>query len=519
MSDEIELKLGLDPGQLNRFRRHGLLRSLAQGRARTHHLVTTYYDTPEQALRQKGAALRVRQRDGKGLLQTLKVPTNDTSKGLVQHYEEHETEIESERPDISLIEDQTAADVFGDGSIASELQPVFTTDLRRRVLDVRLVDTDIEVALDVGEVRTDDRKMPICEAELELKSGKAARLFELALALQESIPVHLERRTKAARGYGLMSGALPQPARAEKIALEPDSSVFEGFPVLAQSCIDHMIANEAAVMDGSNPEGVHQMRVGLRRLRALVAMFRPLLTEEVGGYLKEELRWLHGSLAPARDWDVFIDETLGRIAARQDGFPGLDATIRLAERARDEAYIQARTAVRSSRLTKLLLRLDVWLGNGDWADRSDPAKVRTLDGPLKEFAADALERRDRRMRKLGNRHAKLEEAGLHKLRLRSKNARYVADFFRSLYREKPARRYSAAVRDVQDHLGALNDAVVSRGLLDDLAARAERARISRHEIAQARALVTGWNAGRIDVGLDDLPRVWAVLADQKRFWR
>ena len=171
MPDEIELKLGLEPEQLNRFRRHGLLRSLAQGRARTHHLVTTYYDTPELALRQKGAALRVRRRDGKALCQTLKVPATSRRNGSVQHYQEYESEIEGERPDISLIAGDTAADVFGDGSMANDLRPIFTTDLRRRVLDVRLVDSDIEVALDVGEVRSGDRTLPICEAELELKSG------------------------------------------------------------------------------------------------------------------------------------------------------------------------------------------------------------------------------------------------------------------------------------------------------------------------------------------------------------
>ena len=519
MSDEIELKLGLDPEQLNRFRRHGLLRSLAQGRARTHHLVTTYYDTPGLALRRQGAALRVRQRDGKGLCQTLKVPANRASNGLAQHFQEYESEIESERPDISLIEDATAASVFGDGSIADELRPVFTTDLQRRVLDVRLVDTDIEVALDVGEVRSGDRKMPICEAELELKSGKSARLFELALALQESIPVHLERRTKAARGYGLMSGAAPRPVRADKIALDPKGSVVEGFPILAQSCIDHVIANEAAVMDGADPEAVHQMRVGLRRLRALVAIFRPLLVDEVGEYLRAELRWIQGALGPARDWDVFIDETLGTLAARPEKHPGLDIMTRLANRARDEAYIQARTAVRSSRLTKLLLRLDVWLGNGEWADWSDSEKAPRLAGPLEAYAAGALEARDIRMRKLGKRHERLTEPQLHKLRLRAKNVRYVAEFFRSLYRDKPVRRYAAAVRDIQDHLGALNDVVVSRGLLDDIAARAERTGISREEIGLARALVTGWNIGRIGAGLDDLPRVWAVFADQGRFWR
>jgi triphosphatase len=516
--DEIELKLSLDRGQVALFRRHALLRSLAQGRARTHHVVTTYFDTAGLALQRKGAALRVRRRDGRERLQTLKVPARRNGAATAQHFLEFETPVASETPDLDRIAgaegEALKANILG----GDDLRPVFTTEFDRRVLPVRLVDTDIEVALDVGEVRAGETAVPICEAELELKSGKPARLFELALALHETLPLRIERRTKAARGYGLVTGMAPVPVKAEPVELARGVTVERAFRQLAASCLGHMLANEPVVLHSTDPEGVHQMRVGLRRLRALLGMFDHLVAREVADYLRDELRWLQQQLGPARDWDVFIGETLQRITLHDGKESGLDTVLELAEAARAEAYETARAAIRDPRFTGLILRLDVWLDAGVWADHDDAEIADALSRPLGGFARAALDRRERRMRKLAGRFESLDEAGLHKLRIRGKNLRYAAEFFRSLYRAKPARRYLAVLREIQDALGTLNDAVVSRGLLDEIDGRARAARIGRARMARARALIEGWNLGRIDSGLARFPEMWSRLAALERFW-
>ncbi len=515
VNEEIELKLRLEPEQATRFNRHALLRSLACGRARKRKLVTTYFDTPDLALKASGAALRVRA-DGARRIQCLKVPRSN-GHGGAQVHDEYESEVDGDHPEVERLNAQLAH-LFTSDAVRGTLAPVFSTEIERTTLPVRLIESDIEVALDVGEVRAGDEHQAICEAELELKSGSPARLYELALALHESLPVRIERRTKAARGYGMVEHVRPVPRKAKPSLLTRDMSVQQAFPVLARGCIDHMLANEAAVMDGGDPEGVHQMRVALRRLRALVPLFEDVIAPNVRDYLRTELRWLQRELGPARDWDVFVEETLGPLRQRLPEDASVAAMAVRAEAARDRAYDAARAAVQDSRFTRLILRLDVWLDNDAWANRADAAAA--LDEPVADFADRALDRAARRMHKLGRKHRTLGENDLHRLRLRAKKLRYVAEFFASLYKPKPAKRAVARVREMQEALGSLNDAVVGRRLADALV---DMRRVSgggtRAQMDRAAGVLVGWFLGRIERDLTHLPEVWKAYRKAKPFWR
>jgi len=515
VNEEIELKLRLDPDQANRFNRHALLRSLAQGRSRKRKLVTTYFDTPDLALKASGAALRVRA-DGTRRVQCLKVPRTN-GHGGAQVHDEHESEVAGDRPEIERLNGSDLAALFADEAMRGTLAPVFTTEIERSILPVRMIESDIEVALDVGEVRAGDERQPICEAELELKSGSPVRLYELALALHESLPVRIERRTKAARGYGLVEHVRPAPSKAKASVLTRGMTVQQAFPVLARDCIEHMLANEAAVIDGGDPEGVHQMRVALRRLRALVPLFDYVIAPNVRDYLRTELRWLQRELGPARDLDVFVDETLAPLRQRLPDDASLAALEARAAAARAQAYDAARAAVQDSRFTTLILRLDVWLDNDAWANRAEAAAA--LDEPVVDFADRALDKAARRVRKLGRKHRTLGEDDLHKLRLRAKKLRYVAEFFASLYKPKPAKRAVARVRELQEALGSLNDAVVGRRLADTLVATPRvQGGGTRAQMDRAAGVLVGWFLGRIERDLTHLPEAWAAYRKTKPFW-
>src|SRR5262249_16134845 len=203
MPDEVEIKLRLSPDRVSQLKRASVLRSLARSRGRTRRLLSVYFDTPRLDLQSLGGALRIRH-IGKQRIQTLKLPADDPSTGL-QTLQEIQRPGADHVPEPAALGDEAAAGGLTEHIIVTDLTPIFTTEFRRTVWPVQLDDTTIEVALDSGEIRATDRKIPICEVELELKSGQASRLVEFALALNREVPVAWEYDTKAARGYRLAS--------------------------------------------------------------------------------------------------------------------------------------------------------------------------------------------------------------------------------------------------------------------------------------------------------------------------
>jgi inorganic triphosphatase YgiF len=362
MGDEYELKLELTPEQVKSLPRNPLVRSLTQGRSVAQKLHNTYFDTPTRSLDAHEMALRVR-RMGRRRMQTLKVRANGSS-GL-QHFKEFECDIKGEQPQLSNIPEKDLRALIVKENLAAGVAPIFTTDFTRRRWRLSLEETTIELALDQGEIRSGDRTLPICEAELELISGRPSRIFELALSLQESMPFRLETRTKARRGYDLAANFVAQPVYGERPALAPDISLRNAILSVARACRDHFRANEPAVLGGTDPEGIHQMRVGIRRLRALLQAVRRFLPPARYEPLARELGWLQRELGPARDWDVFIADCLEPLAALQPEDAGQARLLADAGALRIAAYEEARAALRSPRYARLVLQLNLCLAQDD----------------------------------------------------------------------------------------------------------------------------------------------------------
>jgi len=512
MPEEVEIKLRLSPDRASRLRRSVLLHSLTRGRGRTRRLTSVYFDTPRQELKAAGAALRVRH-VGQRRIQTIKLPA-EAQTGL-QTFREIESDIGGDVPDLTRIQGEETTAVLSDHSIGASLMPVFTTEFRRTTWPITLQESEIEIALDIGEIRAGDRQLPISEVEFELKSGNIGRLAELALALHREVPVAWEYDTKAARGYRLAMGEPPRPEKARPISLAHDMTGRAAFVVVAQSCLQQIRANEGCARLGEDSEGVHQLRVGLRRLRALVGAYRNSMAVEFGNYLARELDWLQTQFGGARDWDVFIAESLQRLRARLPADPAVSAMLRAAAALREESYATMRATLDEPRYTELLLRFQLALIDGSWSAAVDSGE--SLDRPVAEFAQVVLGKRYKKLRAIGGKHADLPEEELHRLRIAGKKLRYAAEFFRGLYPKKPAAKFIGALADVQDQLGSLNDAVVSRQLLLSLEGRVANANdieAARH----ASGLILGWQAARIDRDLADFESTWRKLRGRSPFW-
>ncbi|WP_176758528.1 CYTH and CHAD domain-containing protein [Limimonas halophila] len=517
MTDELELKLALTPADAARVPHLGLIRGLRCGEARSRHLISTYYDTPDLALRRSGMALRIRH-DGDGYVQTLKAPAAAKGKhGGLQHMREAETRLSEPVPDLSHLDADLRGFFAADG-VGAALRPVFTTTIERTEIPLAVRGGTIELALDQGEVAANGATVPLSEVEFELKAGAPDALHQAARMLTGHVDARLQTRSKAARGYDLFTGDVPAPVKAPKPALTPGMTVAEAFERHAAACLHQIRANIEAVVAGDDPEGVHKLRVGLRRLRAMLDAFEPAIDPGRYAWLRSELRWFQQELGPAREWDVFIAETLAPLRAHVSANGALDEFAATAETLRGEAYARARAAVATGRATGTLLALEAWLGTGAWRPAARGNDVGAAD--VTAYARETLDTRWKKLRKLGRKHDRLDAAKLHRLRIRGKKLRYTGEAFASLFRAKHTEPCLNRVEALQETLGSLNDAATAERLLAEAHPRLAAASEDGLRTADAAtAAVRGWLAAQVDRDTRQLGAAWAAVADAPKFWR
>jgi inorganic triphosphatase YgiF len=517
---EVELKLLFAPEDLARVDRHPAVRAVRRRGGRKHALATVYYDTPDRDLARSGVALRLR-RDGARWIQTLK-GDGGAAAGLHTR-EEIEWDVAGDSLDIALLDATPYAELFAGRKVRGRLRPVFVTEFERAARTLAFPDgTQAELALDRGVIRAGRHEAGISEAEIELKAGDPARLFGLAREIARDVPLRLGHASKAERGYALgLGAALPQKAGA--VQLDEAMTAGAALRRVALACIAQMQANEDGLLAGRDPEYLHQLRVGLRRLRCCLGIVALATSKESVAPLVEELRWLGGALGPARDWDVFMTETFPPLARRFAQADGLASFRARAARIRRAHAASARAAVSSQRYTDLLLALGEAFARENLpafpasaapaADEEGGPPPRS-DAPVSAFAGFVLERRDGRLRRRGRHVPAAPPEERHRVRIAAKKLRYAAEFFSSLYPAKRVTRYVEALEDLQDILGALNDAAVVDRLLAEVAGGGGRATAPGVD-----GLVRGWVAAVAQHELARFRHAWSAFADAKLFWR
>ncbi|MBI3708658.1 MAG: CHAD domain-containing protein [Proteobacteria bacterium] len=507
---EIELKLRIPPDAVERLKRLRLLKRLGAGKPQRVRLVSTYFDTPDFRLMRNQVALRVR-KIGEERVQTVKCAA-EAKTGLLAR-REWEKPVVDDRPQLDDVGDRKVRKLLARDKVRRYLMPLFTTDFERSTFPLRLRDSAIELAVDVGEIKTDTRRMAVCEAELELKSGSVGDVYALARELHQSIGLTIEPATKAERGYALLADVPSPPQKAALLKLPRSVTLGEAFARIGRTCLMHWRANEAVVRAGGPEEAVHQMRVAIRRLRSALTAFRAMLADEERRRIAAELRWIARQCGEAREWDVFESEFLAPLRERLADDPALARFAEAVATARRAAHDRIAKTLTDPAYTDRLLRLEVWWEGGGWTNAAGIQR----DEPASDFARRALQRLHRRLRRLGDRLDALTEADLHELRLRAKKLRYAAEFFASLYPAKAARSYIAALAQIQDRLGSLNDGVMVPRRL----AAIERGRpaIDREVLARASGIITGWTSAQIKADLEKLPEAWTAFADVRPFWK
>ena len=299
---------------------------------------------------------------------------------------------------------------------------------------------------------------------------------------------------------------------AEPVPLSRKTTLAQALAFVATSCLRQIALNESGVLSGS-PEAVHQMRIGLRRLRAALSIFKGLFRSGEVDALKRELVWLTEQLAAVRDYDVLIASTRSFEPTPKFYFDGNSELEEELHRRQQKALGIATRAVASARFERLICSatLDLAL----WADEE-----RAGGGTVRRFARRVLARRTRRvLRELAD-FPRLRPCERHKLRIRLKKLRYGLEFFEAALPKPKGRRqhFGRELEALQDTLGRLTDIEVHRRLAQELVEdNVNEGRLGRR-IAFAMGALTRNEQSETAALVAAVPKLRVRLAKRANSW-
>lgn len=499
-SSDVELRLHVSAEHRARLLGHPALRgALPEGQ----HEVTTYFDTPDLVLAQAGFSLRVRQSGG---IRRQTASAAGGWDGLAQRHTMWEWSIDRDAPDLSLLAGTPVEGMVG--QLDGRLEPVFVTDIRRTSYGLSLGrNMEVAAALDEGSITAGITTELVSELELGLTKGAPGPLYRLALDLHAAVPLTILGESKAERGRRMKTGAAEAAHKASGLCLSRGTDVAGAFRRVVEDCLGHLVANQAAAFAGRS-EGVHQMRIALRRLRSALVLFDEHLKRRSRKSFDAELQRFGQVLGEVRDWDVFCLETLPAAAEAASGedWAGLR---KAAEAKRQAAYARLRDALAGRSTTELVLALAAESA----AEPGTSALVsRSGRRSLLEQAPKMLNRVAHKATKDGRKLKQRSEQELHALRKSLKKLRYSIEFLDGLYDSKQVRAYVHHCKELQEGLGAMNDACVAGDLARRLSGT-DRAHLS----GSAERLVRWTHQSRNNA----LPRItegWGKLKTAAPFW-
>lgn len=467
------------PAELaSRLGRHPALAALRSGRGRGGAEERIWFDTAEGRLGAAGLALEER-RAARRMLRALPDPARAWCPATPDPVDD--TPAPRDEP----------------------LVPVAAFTGRRLVLPLG----PVQATLLSGEIRCVATSRPAVRL---LLSGPAAQVTATMRTLSEALPLLPPAAALAEEGRALARGEPPRPRLRGAPDLSHAASVEDALGRAIGHLLEAALAQLPVALAGEKPEGVHQLRVALRRLRSMLRVFRRAVDCDALRGLDAELRGILGALGPARDWDVWLGGIGAALEAAMPGDRRITQLLAAAREERDRAYDLLREL-----LTAPAFRTTIWDGIAllnlrRWRQDATPEMAEALAQPLDRFAVPLLARRWKRLKRDAKGLEQLDATGLHELRLDAKRLRYAAEMFAPLWPGKGTRRFLKRLAALQEVLGLANDAAVARALVAHLAARPA--------LRWAVGAAEGWAAARTGSIRQDVIQAWDRLSAEDPFW-
>lgn len=513
---ELELKFAVPSYQQSVLRKNIDTKTAQQQR-----LSAYYFDTPNQDLAKKGIALRIRFEDSQWV-QTLKTAGDGVAKRVELNTVLSLTgtpdtlDVSSLVPDVSLI---TAPAVVAQltnimplDQLAQALTVQYFTDVQRTSRQIKKNNSRIEIAYDIGKVgigHLNSQKpannpgltqSDIHEIEFELLEGDPSDLIEVAKTWCKKYKLYLSTVTKAQRGSLLLANKqFAQPVKADLAVLQLHKGIsqFAFLQAVVNNCLVQILPNASAIAEGS-PDGnlVHQLRVGIRRLRTALKHFK-FAQDYIDPNWLMVLKQTFSLLGEYRDKEILQIKTQPLLESV--GAPHVEWSTVI--------DIMPIDAVRANDFQILLLELIGFTHLPVPAD-SPKAKAPVAKKLEKLFTAIAA---------ASDKFASLDTDSQHGVRKDLKSLRYVSEFAAPLFasqtngkKGKKATKLNAFLQylePAQDVLGEYNDNVVGH------ANYLEKAKTDLNAL-----FAVGWFSGREQASSEQCAVSLKTVKNAPKFW-
>ena len=470
---EIEFKFCIPPERLA-----AVQAAMRRGRWTPIRMEARYFDTPDAALSSRGIALRLR-REGAQWVQTVKA----LGQGPLDR-EEHNVLLGDApaslvpRPELHAGSAAGARLVAALQAVPGPLVETYGTEIDRVTRNITLQGAAVELALDTGRVvahrgTAQQREARICELELELTAGPVAGLAALATRWATRHGLYLSTVSKAERGERLLAAQAARPAtRASALVAHAAGAAFWQGPALQRAvvahCLQQVLANSSEIAAGAGTdEHVHQLRIGLRRLRSALQELAPLAPGRFDPTWEAPVVDVFRRLGELRDRSQVLQSVHTRVqAVGAPALAGLD-TAGAATPSSGAAEI-----VRNAAFQTALIGLMAFTARGH-APRAAAADDDAAEAPGPKDIRRLLQKRLRRLhtqvREGAQGFAALTVPEQHRLRKRLKRLRYLTEFMAPAL-DADSAGFVDSLQPALSALGRLNDERVARELYEGVAA-------------------------------------------------
>ena len=513
---ELELKFAVPSYQQNVLRKNIDTKTAQQQR-----LSAYYFDTPNQDLAKKGIALRIRFEDSQWV-QTLKTAGDGVAKRVELNTVLSLTgtpdtlDVSRLVPDVSLITEPTVVaqltNIMPLDELAQALTVQFFTDVQRTSRQIKKNNSRIEIAYDIGKVGighlnsqkpTNNHGLTqsdIHEIEFELLEGDPSDLIDIAKTWCKKYKLYLSTVTKAQRGSLLLANKqFAEPVKADLAVLQLHKGIsqFAFLQAVVNNCLVQILPNASAIAEGS-PDGnlVHQLRVGIRRLRTALKHFK-FAQDYIDPNWLMVLKQTFSLLGEYRDKEILQIKTQPLLESV--GAPHVEWSTAV--------DIMPIDAVRANDFQILLLEL---IGFTHLAVPADSPKA-------KATVAKKLEKLFTAIAAASDKFASLDTESQHGVRKDLKSLRYVSEFAAPLFasqtngkKGKKATKLNAFLQylePAQDVLGEYNDNVVGH------ANYLEKAKTDPNAL-----FAVGWFSGREQASAEQCAVSLKTVKNAPKFW-